>query len=137
MINYNDSMIYKLCCRNTVIKDIYIGSTTNFTRRKCAHKSQCNNPNSKLNHLKVYQFIREHGGWENWDMVLVEAVSCETKLELHKIERQHIEQNNSTLNGSLPSRSHKEYYQNNKDKRKEYKEKNKEKIKQKSKEYYQ
>jgi hypothetical protein len=125
MVNYNNSMIYKICCRDTEIKDIYIGSTTNFIRRKCAHKGNCNNPTSNKHHLKLYQFIREHGGWTNWAMVLVEAVSCETKLELHKIERQHIEQNNSTLNCKIPARNKKEY-------RQEYREK----YNKKSKKYY-
>ena len=124
MVKYNESIIYKICCRDTEIKEIYIGSTTNFTRRKCEHKYLCNNPTSNKHHLKVYQFIRDHGSWENWDMVLVETVSCETKLELHKIERKYIEENNSTLNGCIPSRTDKEYT-------KQYREKNREKLKEK------
>ena len=45
MVNYNKSMIYKICCNDLKIKEIYIGSTTNFTKRKQTHKSYCNNIN--------------------------------------------------------------------------------------------
>lgn len=113
MVNYNNSKIYKICCRDTEIKDIYIGSTTNFTKRKYCHKTCCNNPNDKRYHLKLYQFIRNNGGWENWDMVLVQEVSCENKLQLHKIERSYIEKNNSTLNCNIPNRGRNEYLKYN------------------------
>ena len=40
MVNYNKSTIYKLCCKDTEITDEYVGSTTNFSRRKAHHKSK-------------------------------------------------------------------------------------------------
>ena len=60
MVNYNNSIIYKLCCKDTNITDIYVGSTTNFYRRKQDHKQQCNNTNSKEYNKNAYQFIRGH-----------------------------------------------------------------------------
>ena len=114
MVNYNNSMIYQICCKDTNIKEVYIGSTVNFKSRKSQHKSMCNNPKGKKYHLKLYQFIRAMGGWENWDMVLIDTVSCENKLELHKIERQYIEDTKLTLNCKIPSRSVKEYYEEKK-----------------------
>jgi len=129
MPNYNESMIYKLCCKDTDIKEIYIGSTVNFRNRKWSHKSSCNNINHRSYNFKVYQFIREHGGWENWTMILIETVNCNTKLELHKIERKYIEELKPLLNKDIPSRdtkeSNKEYRENNKEK---LSEKRKEKI---------
>ena len=50
----------------------YVGSTKSMKDRKYHHKKTCNNPNMKNHNLKVYQTIRENGGWENWRMVLVE-----------------------------------------------------------------
>ena len=132
-MNYNKSMIYKLCCKDINIKEIYIGATTNFTRRKHCHKSACNNENSNKYNYYVYRFIRDNGNWENWSMVLVEEVSCENKNQLHKIEREYIEKLGATLNSSIPNRTGKEYKEDNKEKikekNKEYNEKNKEKIK--------
>jgi len=129
MPNYNQSHIYKLCCKDTDIKEIYIGSTTNFTRRKCRHKSDCHNINSKQHNYKVYQFIREHDGFQNWDMVLIENVNCNTKLELHKIERKFIEELQPSLNKQLPLRTHEEY-------NKEYRIKNKEILNESQKEKF-
>ena len=39
--------IYKLCCKNPEITNIYVGSTKNFTRRKHQHKNNCINENAK------------------------------------------------------------------------------------------
>ena len=140
MVNYENSMIYKLCCKDTNIKEIYIGSTTNFKERKRKHRSSCNNENNKMLNFKVYKFIRENGGWTNWDMILIEKVSCNCKLELHKIEREYIEKYNSSLNCHIPSRTTKEYTVDNKDKiklkDKKYYERNKDIISEKNKNYY-
>ena len=132
MVNYNNSHIYKLCCKDTDIKEIYIGSTVNFRNRKCQHKSNCNNINRKEYNFKVYKFIRDHGNWDNWDMVLIETVSCNTKLELHKIERKFIEELKPLLNKQIPSRTK---YEAQKEYKKEYNIKNREKIKEYQKVY--
>jgi len=139
-IDYANSSIYKLCCRDTDITDCYVGSTTNFRSRKCQHKSSCNKENNRDYDRKVYQFIREHGGWENWDMILIEKVNVNDGNELHKEERKWIEQLNSTLNCRIPTRTDKEYREENKDKiterKKEYYFDNKEIVKERYKEYY-
>tara|TARA_R110002072_G_C7675754_1_gene510938 strand:+ start:89 stop:616 length:528 start_codon:yes stop_codon:yes gene_type:complete len=160
--NYSNSCIYKLCCKDTSITDIYVGSTTNFRNRRYQHKCCVNNINGlEYNNFK-YKFIRENGGWDNWDMILIEYFNCNTKLELHKKEREYIEILKSTLNKELPSRTVKEYaelniekkklqlrnyYNNNKlkykiyrdankDKQKEYLKKYREANKDKQREYY-
>jgi len=119
MVNYNNSCIYKLCCKDTNIKDIYIGSTTGFRKRKWNHKSTCNNPNDKHHNYNVYKCIRENGGFENWDMILIENINVNTKLELLKQERKYIELLKPSLNMIIPSRTDKEqkknYYIENKD----------------------
>ena len=124
MPNYQNAMIYKLVCNDLNISDIYIGSTVSFRRRKYAHKQCCNNPNSKKYNLKVYKFIRDNSGWDNWDMVLVANTPCNSKLELAKHERHYYEELNPTLNSYCPGRTKKEWLEKNKDiikiKRKEY-----------------
>jgi len=128
MVKYNQSHIYKLCCKDTDITDIYIGSTTNFRHRKYEHKSCCNSINNKKHNYKVYQFIREHGGWENWTMILIENVNCNAKLELHQKERYYIEKLKPSLNQQLPSRTQEELLEYQKEHNKEYRIKNKDKI---------
>lgn len=54
----------------------YIGSTKDFKQRKRNHKSDCNKKE-----LKVYQIIREQGGWDKCEMVPIEEIECESKLD--------------------------------------------------------
>jgi len=119
-VDYSKGLIYKLCCKDPNITDIYIGSTTNMRHRKCQHKTACNNPNDKAYNLKVYQNIREFGGWDNWTMVLVEYVNATCKQELQKEERVVIELLKPTLNYVIPTRTRKEYYEVHKEKKSEY-----------------
>ena len=42
-INYSSTIMYKICCKDTLITEIYIGHTTNFIQRKNQHKISCNN----------------------------------------------------------------------------------------------
>ena len=155
MPNYHNGLIYKLCSKDTDITDFYIGSTTSFRHRKYLHKSDCNNEKGRSYNYDVYQFIRKNGGWENWDMVLIEYYKCDTKLELEKREREVIENLKPSLNQVIPTRTNKEwrddnkkhldekkkdYYENNKktilEKRKQYRQDNIDKIKEKAKENY-
>ena len=115
MVNYNNALIYKLCCKDTNIKEVYIGSTCNFRRRKCQHKSCCISSKSKSYNMVVYEFIRKNGGWDNWDMVLIEKVICNDKLELKQKERVHIEKTLNNLNRVLPSRTQKEWVNDNRE----------------------
>ena len=137
---YNHGIIYKLCCKDLTIKDVYVGSTCAFRMRKAAHKSDCNNENSKKYNRNVYKFIRDHGGWDNWDMIEIKKVNCETKRELEKEERAVLEMLGGTLNSIVPTRSHKEWAEANNTKRTKYKtewyESNKERIIQKKKMKY-
>ena len=137
MVNYNNSVIYKLCSKDINVKEIYVGSTANELRkRKNSHKSDCNNVNRPNYNSNVYKFIRDNGGWDNWDMIIIEKFECNDKLELHKQERYWLEELKATLNSQIPNRSMKEHYKANKDKIKEYYEENKKKKLEKLKEYY-
>ena len=84
-VDYSNSTIYKLCCKDTSIKDIYIGSTTNFRQRKSQHKNCCNNENNKHYNYRLYKFIRENGGFDNWEMFMIEEFKCENKLQKLKL----------------------------------------------------
>lgn len=139
MVNYSQSTIYKLCCRDPSVTDIYVGSTTNFTRRKAEHKARCNNEAGKDYHYNVYRYIREYGGWSNWDMVEVERYCATDKIDLHTRERYWLEELGATLNKSIPLRSGAEYYTVNKEKiaerRAQYYIENKKKIREQHSQY--
>lgn len=102
MVKYENSVIYKICCNNTEIKDIYIGSTTNFNMRKYKHKSVCNDPDNIQSNEHKYCYIRENGGWNNWSMIEIKSVKCNNKRELDKYEREIYEEYKPTLNTLRP-----------------------------------
>ena len=112
---YENGIIYKLCCRDTTITDVYVGSTCRFNKRKNNHKSSCNNEKSKAYNFYLYQFIRENGGWDNWDMIELIKYPCETKAELELKEREYLELLSATLNKFVPTRSKREYKLANKE----------------------
>jgi predicted GIY-YIG superfamily endonuclease len=58
-INYQNTVIYKIVCNDLNIKDLYVGHTTDFTKRKCCHKTRCGNINGKHYNYKVYDYIRK------------------------------------------------------------------------------
>jgi len=96
--DFSKNINYKLCCLDQSITDIYVGQTTDFTKRKCQHKSNCNNENIKDYNYYVYQFIREHGGWENWSMVQIEQYPCKNMREAEARETYWMKELKSTLN---------------------------------------
>ena len=122
-IDYSNTIIYKLCCNDPSIIDVYVGHTTDFTKRKQRHKQSCNNETNKAYNYYVYQFIRSHGGWTNWSMVEIEKISCIDSNDACKHERQHIELLGSTLNKQVPTRTYHEYYEDHNEKYKEQKKK--------------
>lgn len=137
---YQNSIIYKLChCNDLENKNIYVGSTTNFRNRKYLHKNRCNNKKNKKYNFTVYKFIRDNDGWDNWVMIPIEVYPCNDKKELEVRERHHIELLKPKLNKVIPTRTQKEWYQDNKEKilekTKQYQENNKEQIEERSKKY--
>jgi len=98
MVNYKNAIIYKICCKNTDISDEYVGSTTNFSRRKTQHKHSCNNKTNKDHKTRLYQFIKLNGGWDNWQMIEIEKYEATDKQALVKRERYWMETLKSSLN---------------------------------------
>lgn len=94
---------YKFVCNDPEIKSNYVGSTVDFTKRKASHKSTCNNPNIKDYTYKIYQTIRENGGWEEWRMIEIEKRIVKDKREAERIEQEWIDKLQSDMN------SHKAY----------------------------
>lgn len=103
-IIYDNTYFYKIVCKNLDLNDLYIGHTTNFRSRKWQHKSACNNEANKDHNAPVYKFIRKNGGWSNFDMVLIETMKCDNKLDAEKMERKYIEDLHATLNNQMPCR---------------------------------
>jgi len=135
-----NGLVYKLKCNDPNIIDFYIGSSVDMKKRIGGHKSSCKNPNSKEYNKKVYKFIRNNGGWDNWLFETLLEVQVESKKELRKkYERKFQLDLLPKLNVRVEGRTIKQYYIDNKEERtkyfKEHYEDNKEERIKKSKEY--
>ena len=136
-INYQNIVIYKIVSNDLTITDVYIGSTTDFTKRKYGHKSNCNNINSSKYNFKIYQFIRDNGGWEAFTMIEIEKYPCNDSNEARSRERYQYELLNAKLNTICPIVNLEEKKEQRKIYKKTYKQNNKEKLKEQDKIYRQ
>jgi hypothetical protein len=122
-IDYSKTIMYKIVCNDLSVTNVYVGHTTDFRKRKNAHKRASINENDKSYNLKVYQIIRQNGGWGNWTMIEIEKYCCNDGNEATARERYWFETLNSNMNNNVPNRSDKEYqeqyYINNKEKKNE------------------
>jgi len=94
-IDFSKTIIYKISKDD----DFYVGSTTDFATRKSHHKSLTNNVNAKDYKLKLYQTIRDKGGWDSWEMTpLEEYVECQNKIQARIREEEWRVKLNASLN---------------------------------------
>jgi hypothetical protein len=101
-IDYSNTIFYKIHCKNPDVKDVYIGHTTNFVQRKSSHKRSCTHEKSANYNCKVYNVIREYGGWNNWKMEIIAFHECADHYTARKIEQQYFEEYRATLNSIEP-----------------------------------
>jgi ATP-dependent Lon protease len=140
-INYETTPIifYKFVCENPEIKSCYVGHTTNFRIRRGHHKHACNTAHRKEYNNKIYQTIREHGGFENWKMVEIDRQICLDLSDARKIEQKYIEELQANMNMIYAFRTDKQYEIDNKvkiaEQKKIYNLENKEKIRKIKKKY--
>lgn len=139
MVNYQEGKIYKL-----VIGELtYVGSTTQpLHKRFHEHKSKyarslLGQQRSATTSIKLFEKETDD---IKVDIVLIEKYSCEDKYELHKRERYWIE-TLECVNKMTPTKSRKEWCQDNKqkiaEKAKKYNLDNKQRLAEQKKKYYQ
>ena len=142
MPDYNKCVIYTIKTGDGV----YVGSTCNYNRRKCAHKSNINNEANIAYNLKLYTTIRENEG--AWDMQPHSEYPCESKIQMNIEEERIRKELSADLNMKscygVDTEKNKDYQKayniKNKDKiaeqEKTYRLKNKDKYRKQKKEYY-
>jgi hypothetical protein len=124
--DYSKTIIYRIVCKDQSIPYVYVGATTDMGKRRRIHRSYCN----KKTDLKIYNVINSHGGWENWDMVMLEEYpTCRNSEQSRMREREWYERlctPTTSLNIQTPYMSvaekreaanvyGKSYYENNKE----------------------
>ena len=137
-MDYKNGKIYKLVSHQT--DKIYIGSTcTQLRKRLWTHRAHYNHWKNGKHHYTTSFEIIQYGDAE---IVLIANAPCNSKEELHAIERSYIE-GLECVNKYIPGRNKKEYYHENKayreaanKKNKAYYQKNKEKLNLANRAYY-
>lgn len=100
--DYSETIIYQIKCKNEAARDVYVGHTTNLKKRRSHHKT-CTTCESSPNYgTRLYQYIRDNGGWDNFEMEVLEVQKCENVHEARDLERQYLIELNATLNMIRP-----------------------------------
>tara|TARA_R110002153_G_scaffold23946_1_gene76886 strand:+ start:351 stop:857 length:507 start_codon:yes stop_codon:yes gene_type:complete len=129
MPDFSKGKIYKVINKKNNM--IYIGSTVQtIEKRWCIHKNH-----HKTKNCKTYE---KWGDFEDCEIALIKNFPCNSKKELLKEEREHIERV-TCVNKATPGGTPKDYYIKNKEEinksHKNWNSKNKEHIKQYNKKY--
>ena len=95
----NDYTFYKIINVNCDIDLCYVGSTVDMKGRTRRHKSNCNNVNGSRYNLKVYQTIRQHGGWDEFKIIPIGYAEQLTLTEAHVMEEKYRVELCAELNG--------------------------------------
>ena len=95
--DYGKTIIYKIQHKE-LNELLYIGSTTHFRNRKTCHKSDCYNTKRKCYNYKLYKTIRENGGWDMFNMILVKEYPCDNKRQAEAEEDKCIREMKASLN---------------------------------------
>ena len=135
MPDYSKTIIYKIVCRNESVDYLYVGSSTNFKKRKNNHKNSCNNINSKAYNQKTYKLMREHGGWDNFIAIEIEKYPCNNNKEKKAREEEIRLELKANINSIRCHRSDEQKEEYNKEYNKEYRDLNKVNLKEYRKEY--
>ena len=129
--DYSNTVIYRLYSKNPNIKDDYIGHATNFVKRQTNHNSSCNNTSDKNKdyNRKVYKYIRENGGFDNWQFEILVYADLKDKYEAKKLEKHYIKIFKPTLNVDDVAQTPEEKAENRKKYNNKFREANPEKTK--------
>ena len=144
--DFSNCYIYHIIDKEGIV--YYVGSTSNLNSRKSSHKYRCNTEKDKHYNLDIYKYIRDHGGFNNFEIIPIRKLeNISNKTELLIEERIEIEKYTGLKNmrGSyLTKEEHREKirqwtrdnYEKHLELAKLWKKNNPEKVRQHDKTYY-
>ena len=133
--NIDNYIMYKICPKNSNLNYSYIGHTNNFAFRKSQHKLPCIDIAHNKSHYKLYETIRQNGGWDEWEMIEIEKFNGKTKLEARMREQELIKEHKANLNILSAFITEDERKEKKKRITEKYREENKELLKEQTKQY--
>lgn len=88
--DFSNCYIYYIKSMDGVVH--YVGSTSNMNSRKSKHKYNCSHEHCEHYHLDIYQYIRNNGGWESFEIVPIRKIeNISNKTDLLIAERAEME----------------------------------------------
>jgi hypothetical protein len=133
----SDYSMYKIYPKNKELNYCYIGHTNDFNARKRQHKLISTSEKHNKLHFKIYQTIRQNGGWDEWEMIKLEEFNGKTNLEARIREQELIKEHNANLNSLSAYITEEERAATKKAITEKYREENKELLKEQTKKYKQ
>ena len=126
-IDYANTIIYKIQ-HNDNDELLYVGHTTDFTKRKSAHKTNTNSESGKAYNRQVYKMIRDNGNWDSFRMIEIKKYPCTDRREAEAEEDKVMRELKATMNTNRAYRNQ----QDVRDDAKEYRETHIDEIKAKA-----
>ena len=115
--------IYKICC-DDLPEFIYVGSTKAFRERKRRHRLNTLNGSPE----KLYNTMRDNGGWDNWRMVILEDIGEVSLTQARIKEEEHRVKLNANMNSIKCYQTDEEYNERHRKQANNYYKENKEKV---------
>jgi len=78
-INYAEMIFYKIYCLSPNITKVFVGHTTNVNQRKHTLKKQTQ---SDTYCSDMIEFIKNSGGWDNWNLQMLEKYECKSHIDI-------------------------------------------------------
>ena len=102
----NNSVVYQI--RDKDENCLYVGSTINFHSRIIRHRHNADNLEVNIGSKKIYQKIRELGGFENVCCQVIQSFSNLNKQQLLEKEKEYINLLKPSCNMRKPFRTQEE-----------------------------
>ena len=97
IIDYSNTIFYKIVCKDPRITYKYVGHTTNYVQKKHYHKYHCTTETTPKFNCEIYKIIRACGGWNNWTMEIINTLHCNNQQEVKQKEQEY----SATLNAPI------------------------------------
>jgi hypothetical protein len=91
------ALIYTISHHTQPELGLYVGSTFDLQER-----TNCHIDRALTWKYKLYTAIRKNGGWNAWEMVVIDSLPNATEQEAFMLERAHYDRLGATLNGPRP-----------------------------------
>ena len=86
VIEMNKCGIYAIKCKDPTVQKVYIGSTKHLGQRINRHRYECNTEFRRNYNYPIYKYIRENGGFDNFEFDFLEEVTDEDILVIKEQE---------------------------------------------------